>query len=280
LKSVVLVQNQIGADTEELSYPHTQVFTICHAHALIDIFRRRPEDMASLADAVVSLSGEHGLPHWMAFGRILEGWAATISGDAAQGIERLRAGVAAWHRAGARLWLPLFLTLRAEAWAKAGQNDQAIETIVQAIAIAQDSGERWYLAEIIRIKAGLLSETGRPARQVEALLANSLEIARSQQARCWELRTACDLALLWQSSGRVKEARQLLQPIYVQFTEGFGAPDLRYAKQILDSLKPNGSQQPSKSGNEERGDGGSADRDPHARKNNPPGRGAIRQQAQ
>jgi predicted ATPase len=225
---------------EELSYPHTQVFTIWHAHALIDIFWRRPEGMASLADAVVSLSGEHGLPHWMAFGRILEGWAATISGDAAQGIERLRAGVAAWQRAGARLWLPLFLALQAEACAKAGQNDQAIEAIVQAIAIAQNSGERWYLAEIIRIKAGLLSETGRPAHQVETLLANSLEIARSQQARCWELRTACDLALLWQSSGRVKEALQLLQPIYAQFAEGFFTEDMQHAKQVLDSLKRTG----------------------------------------
>jgi DNA-binding response OmpR family regulator/class 3 adenylate cyclase len=69
---------------EKLSYPHTFVFTICHAHALLDIFRRQPEDMRSFADSVVSLSGEHGLSHWLAFGRILEGWAAITSGDTDQ----------------------------------------------------------------------------------------------------------------------------------------------------------------------------------------------------
>jgi DNA-binding response OmpR family regulator/class 3 adenylate cyclase/predicted ATPase len=220
----------------ELLYPHTLVFTICHAHALIDIFRRRPEVMRSFADAVISLSTEHGLSHWVAFGRILEGWATTTGGEADKGIELLRAGIAAWQKAGARLWLPLFLALEAEACSKAGRSDGALDAIEQAITIAQNSGERWYLAEIIRIKAGLLWGAGGATDRVETLLAKSLELARSQQARCWELRTACDLALLLRSSGRAKEARQLLQPIYAQFTEGFGSADLRHAKSILDSL--------------------------------------------
>ena len=83
--------------------------------------------------------------------------------------------------------------------------------------------------------------------QVEILLARSLEIARSQQARCWELRAACDLASLWQSKGRAKEALQLLQPIYAQFTEGFDSADLRHAKLILDGLEPTVSQKQAKS---------------------------------
>jgi DNA-binding response OmpR family regulator/class 3 adenylate cyclase/predicted ATPase len=222
---------------EELSYPHTQVFTICHAQALIEIFQRRPEHMRSIADSVISLSSGHALSHWMAFGRILEGWAITTRGEADQGIELLRAGVAAWQKAGARLWLPLFLALEAEAHSKRGRSDEALEAIEQAITIAQNGGERWYLAEIIRIKAGLLSRTGLGGDQVEIFLAQSLEIARNQQARCWELRTACDLALLWQSKGRIKEALQLLQPIYAQFTEGFDTADLQQAKQILDALR-------------------------------------------
>jgi predicted ATPase len=195
--------------------------------------------MRFVADSVVSLSREHGLSHWMAFGRILEGRAVAIGGEADQGIKLLCAGVAAWQKAGARLWLPLFLALQAEAYSKGDRKDEALEAIDQAITIAQNSGERWYLAEIIRIKAGLLSGSGRAADQVEALLAKSLELARSQQARCWELRTACDLALLLQSSGRAKEAQQLLQPIYAQFTEGFGSADLQRAKRILNRLRLN-----------------------------------------
>jgi DNA-binding response OmpR family regulator/class 3 adenylate cyclase/predicted ATPase len=236
--------SKVAADAvkraEELSHPHTQAFTICHARGMIDIFRRCSEDMRSYSGSVVALCNEHGLSHWMACGRILEGWAATSRGEVDQGIELLRAGVAAWRKGGARLWLPLFLILEAKAYAKGGSSDAALEVIEQAIAISEETGERWCLAEILRIKAGLLSATDRAGDQVETLFAKSLEIARGQQARCWELRTACDLASLWQSKGRAKEALQLLQPIYAQFKEGFNTADLRHAKLILDSLKPNG----------------------------------------
>ncbi len=177
----------------------------------------------------------------MACGRILEGWATVNEGEIDRGIELLRAGVAAWREAGARLWLPLFLVLEAQACNKAGRNEAALGAIEQAIAISEQTGEYWCLAEILRIKAGLLSATERASDQVEILFAKSLEIARGQQARCWELRTACDLASFWQSKGRAIEALHLLQPIYAQFTEGFDSADLRHAKQILDSLDPTAS---------------------------------------
>ncbi len=234
--------SQVAADAvkraEELSHPHTLAFTICHARGMIDIVRRRSEDMRSYAGSVVSLCNEHGLSHWIACASILEGWATTDRGEVDQGIELLRAGVAAWRKGGARLWLPLFLTLEAEAYAKGGRHDVALEVIEQAIAISGETGERWCLAEILRIKAGLLAATDHAGDQVETLFVKSLKIARGQQARCWELRTACDLASLWQSQGRGKEALQLLRPIYAQFTEGLNTPDLRHAKLILDSLRP------------------------------------------
>ena len=232
---------------EELSHPHTQAFTICHARGMIDIFRRSSEDMRSYARSVVSLCQEHGLSHWMACGRILEGWATVNDGEIDRGIELLRAGVAAWREAGARLWLPLFLVLEAQACNKAGRKKAALGAIEKAIAFSEETGEHWCLAEILRIKAGLLSATGRANHRVEILFARSLAIARSQQARCWELRAACDLASLWQSKGRTIEALDLLQPIYAQFTEGFDSADLRHAKEILDRLAPTVSQKRARS---------------------------------
>jgi DNA-binding response OmpR family regulator/class 3 adenylate cyclase/predicted ATPase len=241
---------QVAADAvtraDELSHPHTQVFTICHARGMIDIFRRRSEDVRSYAGSVVSLCLAHGLSHWMAGGRILEGWAAVNEGEVEHGIELIREGIAAWRKAGARLWLPLFLALEAEAYAKAGRIDAALQAIEQGIAISEETGERWYLAEILRIKASLLTATDGAGDQVEILLAHSLETARGQQARCWELRTACDLASLWQSKGRAKQGLRLLQPIYNQFTEGFDTADLQHAKLILDRLKGHRSLDPEK----------------------------------
>ena len=233
---------QVAADAvkraEELSHPHTQVFTICHARGMIDIFRRSSDDMRSYANSVVSLCHEHGLSHWLACGRIFEGWAAVNEGEIDRGIELLRAGLAAWREAGARLWLPLFLALEAEAYARGGRSDAALEAIERAIAVSEETGERWCLAEILRIKAGLLAGIDRKGDRVEMVLTKSLETARGQQALCWELRATCDLASLWQSKGRAKEALQLLQPVYAQFTEGHATADLQRAKLILDGLEP------------------------------------------
>src|SRR5262249_7894715 len=125
---------------EELSHPHTLVYTICHARAFIDLFRRRREDTRSYAAMVVSLSSENGFSHWVNCGRIFEGWAEICRGEVDRGIELLRAGVTAWQKRGARLWLPIFLTLEAEACAKAGRSDAALEAIEKALAIAKDTG--------------------------------------------------------------------------------------------------------------------------------------------
>ncbi len=223
---------------EELSHPHTLVYTICHARAFIDLFTRRCADAPLYAGQVVSLCTENGFSHWVNCGRIFEGWAEICRGEANQGIELVRAGVAGWKKRGARLWLPIFLTLEAEACAKAGCGDAALEAIEEALAIAKDTGERWAMAEVLRVKARLLKAVARAeAGEIETILVNSLEIARAQQARCWELRTSCDLARLWQGQGRGREGLKLVQAIYEQFTEGFDTADLREAKALMQDLK-------------------------------------------
>jgi predicted ATPase len=222
---------------EEVSHPHTLAYTICHARGMMDIFRRRPEETPSYAGLVVSLCDEHGFPFWAAGGRILDGWAATCQGEVELGIPLLRDGLAAWRKTGARLWLPIFLALEAEAHAKAGHSDTALQVIAEALLISEETGERWAVAEVLRIKASLLQATGHPTEEVEALLVNSLQIARHQQARSWELRTACDLARLWQPQGRGTEGLQLVQTIYDQLTEGFDTADVRDAAALLAELE-------------------------------------------
>jgi len=87
------------------------------------------------------------------------------------------------------------------------------------------------------MKANLLA-TRAADGEIETLLLESIAIARRQQARCWELRAASDLARLWQQQGRDIEAFNLLRSIYDQFTEGFDTPDLLDAKAIMDCIKP------------------------------------------
>jgi predicted ATPase len=77
---------------------------------------------------------------------------------------------------------------------------------------------------------------GDAVEDAEALFGQALEIARRQEAKTFELRTATSLARLWQRQGKRAAARALLAPLTAWFTEGFDTPDLIDAKALLDEL--------------------------------------------
>ncbi len=223
---------------DKLSHPHTVVYTTCHARGFMDLFRRRHEDMHNYARSVISICNEHGFLHWANCGAILNAWATVCAGPVDQGIQMLQEGVTAWQKAGARLWMPMFLTLQAQAFSKAGRNKDSLKMINRAIAICETTGERWAMAEVLRTKASLVSQAGAEKRgEVEAILLDSLDVAKRQGARSWQLRASCDLSILWERQGRNRQAFELLQPIYDQFTEGLATEDLRAARKLLQSLR-------------------------------------------
>src|SRR5271170_4859039 len=98
--------------------------------------------------------------------------------------------------------------------------------------------ERWYVAELLRIKGELLVQeaTARSASAAENCFVGAIDVAREQGALFWELRGALSLARLRAAQDQRDDARQVLAPIYDRFTEGFATPDLRAAKAMLDGL--------------------------------------------
>ena len=157
-------------------------------------------------------------------------------GDAGEtGLERMEAGLAAYHRTGATLALPWFLGMLAEAHAAAGRRPAAVRTLDRALALVERTGERFYVAELHRLRGALLGERGED-KEAEAHLVRALSIAREQQALGWSLRAATSLARLWLAQDRAAEAHELLEPIYGQFTEGFDTADLRAARARRDQL--------------------------------------------
>jgi predicted ATPase len=101
--------------------------------------------------------------------------------------------------------------------------------------IVEKTGERWFEAELYRHKGQLLLRQGH-SEAAEELYRKALSIAREQEAKLWELRAAMSLARLRRDQGRPAEGRDVLAPIYAWFTEGFGTPDLKEAKALLDEL--------------------------------------------
>ena len=87
----------------------------------------------------------------------------------------------------------------------------------------------------IGTKASCCYSKATPA--AEELYRKALSIGREQEAKMWELRAAVSLARLRRDQGRHVEGRDLLASVYGWFTEGFGTPDLKEAKALLDELK-------------------------------------------
>lgn len=231
------VAREAIAYAERLSHPHTTAYTICHARGMLDVFRRDSSGTLAYTEAVIALCQEHGFPFWTAGAQILNGWAKYMQGNASEGIEVLQSGLQKWRKTGARLWLPLFLTIEAQAYAAIGRTDLALETIEQAIAVASEKGERWAVAEILRVKAALvLIADSAGVAEAEVLLTESINTSRSQQARSWELRASCELARVWQQNGRANDALLLLQDVIGQFRENEVSEDLVTARAALRDL--------------------------------------------
>ena len=133
------------------------------------------------------------------------------------------------------------INLLAEAYGKAGQADDGLRVLVEALTATHDTGERFYEAELYRLQGELLLNAAYGVRRAEltpqACFQKAIEIARSQQAKWWELRAAISLARLWQSQGKHQAAHDLLAPVYDWFTEGFDTADLKEAHALLAELK-------------------------------------------
>ncbi len=120
----------------------------------------------------------------------------------------------------------------------ADEVDDALHLIDERIEQVERPGwdERGYYAEILRLKGWMLSLKD-DLEGAEKNYAASLDCAREQQAKSWELRTSTSLARLWQQQGKAKEAHDLLAPVYGWFTEGFDTKDLKEAKALLKDLE-------------------------------------------
>ena len=199
--------------------------------------RREERCTQEHAEATVILAKEQGFRYWMAIGAILHGWALTHQGQAQEGIAQIEQGLVAYRATGAETLRPYFLALLAEAHGTLGEPEEGLKVLTEALNLANTTGERRYEPELYRLKGALLlQQSSDNHTEAEACFHHALDIARNQQAKSFELRTATSLARLWQQQGKRQEAHDLLAPVYNWFTEGFDTADLKDAKALLDEL--------------------------------------------
>ena len=152
------------------------------------------------------------------------------------GIELMRNAIAATEGTTERNRRTLYLSHLASAHARLCQPEVALNLLNEAIQTAEATNERYFEAELYRLRGEILLTLGRRG-EVEASLRRGLTIARHQQARWWELRAAASLEKHWRDEGKYLEAYSLLQPVYGWFVEGFDTASLKDAKALLDELR-------------------------------------------
>jgi predicted ATPase len=146
-------------------------------------------------------------------------------------------GLAASQAAGIELGRAPVLAQLAEIYGHTGQNEAGLRLLVEAQAVMDRTGERWWEAEVYRLKGELLLQPApTDERLAETCFRQALDVAHWQKAKSLELRAATSLSRLWQRQGKRKAAHDLLTPIYGWFTEGFDTADLKEASTLLAEL--------------------------------------------
>ena len=206
--------------------------------AYVFAYRREPDRfLERLADAD-QLAREQGLSfiHEVSVPQA-RGIAALQNHHPAEAIALLRQGLERWIKTGGNVRVPLVKSALAEAVDLEGNTSTALKLVDECIEqIERPSGqERLWLAEVLRCKGWILLRAGRE-QEAETILRASINCAREQQARSWELRSSTTLATLLLSHGKRDEARSLLTPICEWFTEGTETPDLADARELLQKL--------------------------------------------
>jgi predicted ATPase len=195
----------------------------------------------TLVEEALAISDAHGLALIGAVASVLEGWVLAREGEPTEGIAQMRRGFAAQLATGAEVLRPWWLSLIAEACEQTGTVQQGLELLDEAERAMERTHERYWEAEIHRLRGHLLLATPSSLDEEvihspEECFLRALEIARRQGARSLELRAAVSLSRLWRAQGREEEARDLLEPVFAWFEEGLSTPALREAATLLADL--------------------------------------------
>jgi len=224
------------ATERRLSYCYVLYFGLCRTTFMTG-------DLAAAEQAVALLSKAatgSNMPFFHVVVRFLEGKLQVARGEFASGTVVLRDAFDTCRRTGWRASYPEFMGALAEGLAGLGRPGEALDAVIDAVASAGQGveGQVWYVPELLRLKGELLlrQDADRFGAAAEDCFDQAAAMARQQGALFWELRVALSLARLKVTRGHHAEARDVLQPVYDRFTEGFEIADLRAARTMLDSL--------------------------------------------
>jgi class 3 adenylate cyclase/tetratricopeptide (TPR) repeat protein len=234
-----------------LAHEASHAYTLAYALVLsswLHHFRREWAVAQERAEEAIAICTTQGAALWLAWGTMIRGWALATQGQGDAGIAQIHQGLAAAQAAGAGVFRTHQLDLLAEAYQTVGEPEAGLVALDEALALVEQNEERFWEAEIYRLKGELLLtmegagrsrsviEGMQDAESPEGCFLTAIEIARRQAGKSLELRATVSLARLWQQHGKKDQARHMLADIYRWFTEGSDTIDLQQAQVLLQEL--------------------------------------------
>ena len=221
---------------------HTQAFAWYYA-SVLHALRGEPVIAQGYAERCLAMSEQHGFRQWLRLSSAIRGVCGATLDASGSRLDEVAAALDDYQQAGYQLGITGQFAQLASALLLCNEPEAALERIDRGLAIASRNDERYFEAELYRLKARALLMGGAVDAEVESLLDRALQTARSQQARSLELRAAADLARFWMNQDKRAEALNLLGPVYARFTEGLNTPDLKTAKNLFTELSEVGTSQ-------------------------------------
>ena len=225
------------AEARQIEHAATLMFTL-NFPIIVNTYCGNYDAAGERIEELRSLAENKGATFRKAEAVLRRGYVETLTGKAGKAVETVKSGIDLWRSAGSTIFTPEQEFMLAIAYADCGQFDHAWRCIAGAMTAMQVTKERWCEAEAHRVAGEIALKSPQPdAAKAQAHFEHSLAVARTQQAKSWELRAATSLARLLRDQGRRQAAHDLLAPVYDWFTEGFDTSDLRAAKALLGALQ-------------------------------------------
>ncbi len=172
-----------------------------------------------------------GIPYWTAQVGLHDGFAALARGEIETGLAQVRKALATFAAHAVELETPFYLGQVAELLVRARRHDAAAEILIEALAQVERTGERWYLAELLRLRAE--ANAAEDPAAAEADLRRAVGLARSQGALLLELRAATGIVRVASGGTSRRTEAAALRRLVDRFDPGLRTPDLAGARTVL-----------------------------------------------
>jgi class 3 adenylate cyclase/predicted ATPase len=211
-------------------------YSLCFVSLLI-MLRGDVVTLKRSAGELLKLAEQNNATYWALWARPMLGWIKAQEGNIEAGIQEMHKSTAVLQEQGANLWVPQSLLLEAEILGRAAQHQHAYRLLDEAQALIEPLEQRFYEAELHRVRGMVMLSAGGDLDAVAANFDHAIEVARRQSSRFLELRATVSKARLCLQRGLRQPAHDLLAPVYGSFAEGLNTADLVEARALLHELR-------------------------------------------